>query len=242
MSVTLQTGSLSIQATARPLTQEAFSSFGDVVANPRPDLHPATYASDGGPLPFNGTSANQGTAIRYAHISRPRDLYHQSPSGNGELIMSQFVCATRQLDPTSSASHRSFAVGVLERHPFTTQTFSPLASTASAYLVVVAPSLPPSAEDSALPVPTEGENLPGRGLPDLGGLRAFVASAGQAVTYGAGTWHAPMVALGGDGRTLDFLVVQFASGVADEDCQLAVLEGGGVKVLVPTGGERLEKL
>lgn len=60
-------------------------------------------------------------------------------------------------------------------------------------------------------------------MPDLRGLRAFVASASQAVTYEAGTWHAPMMALGSEGQRLDFVVVQFASGVADEDCQLVRL-------------------
>jgi hypothetical protein len=92
-------------------------------------------------------------------------------------------------------------------------------STASSYLVIVAPSLPPSSKDEDLPVPT-GEGLPGRGFPDLKRLRAFVATSSQAVTYGAGTWHSPMVVLGQAGTRLDFVVSQFASGVAVEDCQL----------------------
>ncbi|KAH6899873.1 ureidoglycolate hydrolase [Thelonectria olida] len=246
MSVTIQVGDLNLRVTTSPLNQEAFAAFGDVVTNPRPDLHPVKYASQGGPLPYNGISANQGTAIRYANISRPKDLYSQAPSGNGDLIMSQFVCGARQLATTSNASHGEFTVSVLERHPFTTQTFSPLESTASKYLVVVAPSLPPASADDGLPAPS-GDGLPGRGLPDLRGLRAFVATAKQAVTYGAGTWHAPMVALGEEGTTLDFLVVQFASGVAVEDCQLALFEAEGssepnIKVRVPTVAERLEKL
>lgn len=245
MSVTIQVGNLSIEVTAQSLTPEAFAPFGDVVSNPRPDLHPTTYASQGGELPYNGISANQGTAIQYRKISRPKNLYSQAPSGDGELIMSQFICGARQLDSTTASSHGTFTVSVLERHPFTTQTFSPLSSRPSKYLVIVAPSLSPSASDEGLPVPA-GSDLPGRGLPDLRGLRAFVATSTQAVTYGAGTWHAPMVALGDAGTTIDFLVVQFASGVAVEDCQLAVLEAQGrevvdVKVRVPRR-ERLEKL
>ena len=47
----------------------------------------------------------------------------------------------------------------------------------------------------------------------------------QAVTYGAGTWHAPMVALGEKGTAVDFVVVQFANGVAVEDCQEVFLRG-----------------
>lgn len=44
-----------------------------------------------------------------------------------------------------------------------------------------------------------------------------MATGNQAVTYGAGTWHAPMVVVGD--RPVDFVVVQFANGVGIEDCQ-----------------------
>lgn len=244
MSVTVNIGNLDVQVTAERLTQEAFAPYGDVIANPRPDLHPAAFASEGGSLPYSAASANQGTAIRYAHISKPRDLYAQSPSGEGQLIMSQFICAGQKL-PTVN-NHGEFIVSVLERHPFTTQTFAPLESTASAYLVIVAPSLQPGSLDEDLPAP-QGGGLPGRGLPDVRGLRAFVATRRQAVTYGAGTWHAPMAAVGDQGTTLDFLVVQYASGVGVEDCQYALFESDGlkeprVKVRVPVIKERLERL
>ncbi|KAF3345269.1 Signal recognition particle 68 kDa protein [Verticillium dahliae VDG2] len=68
-----------------------------------------------------------------------------------------------------------------------------------------------------------------------------------AVTYGAGTWHAPMVALGPQGTSVEFVVTQFANGVADEDCQEVVLgagEDGSVVVQVPerTGLGGLAKL
>ena len=143
--------------------------------------------------------------------------------------MSMFICSARQLTPTPNNTLESFNVSVLERHPYTTQTFTPLPSSATQYLVVVAPSLPPSSQDENLPVP-KGANLPGRGLPDVKGLRAFVAERNQAVTYGAGTWHAPMVVLGREGTMLDFVVFQFASGEAIEDCQLVEFESEGVDV------------
>ena len=63
----------------------------------------------------------------------------------------------------------------------------------------------------------------GPGLPDIENIRAFIARGDQAVTYGAGTWHAPMVVLGK--REIDFVVVQYANGVAAEDCQEVILEG-----------------
>jgi len=79
------------------------------------------------------------------------------------------------------------------------------------------------------------KDLPkGPGLPDLANLKAFLADGSQAVTYGPGTWHAPMVVLGeGD---VDFVVVQYANGVGLEDCQEVELrsEGGaeGMGVLI----------
>ncbi|KAG7286385.1 hypothetical protein NEMBOFW57_008694 [Staphylotrichum longicolle] len=243
---------------AVPLTREAFAPFGDVVENPRPDLHPSS-ADKQTLLPFNAISANQGSAIKYQHVSRQINLYDQAPSGRpAPAVMSMFVCAARARGPSqtlvpararvptpASAPARTpaaqlpstFPVTVLERHPFTTQTFLPLtADPTTHYLVIVAPTLPPSTsdhtEDAALPVPTTlpasadyPRPLPGSGMPDLRRLRAFVASATQAVTYGAGTWHAPMVALGEAGTAISFVVVQFANGVGVEDCQEVHLEG-----------------
>ncbi|KAL2166686.1 hypothetical protein VTG60DRAFT_2316 [Thermothelomyces hinnuleus] len=240
---------------AVPLTREAFAPFGDVVENPRPDLHPSRADPASSALPFSAVVANQGSAIKYQHVSRQVNLYDQAPSGRpGSAIMSIFVCAARARIPDPPPGPgvgpvrntvpelqlpSIFTVAVLERHPYTTQTFIPLTSDPAAhYLVIVAPSLPatpgeaPSAE--ALPVPASlppstgyPRQLPGSGMPDLCRLRAFVANGTQAVTYGAGTWHAPMVALGEPGTALDFVVVQFANGVGIEDCQEVFLNGAG---------------
>ncbi|KAG6051577.1 hypothetical protein E4U39_000405 [Claviceps sp. Clav50 group G5] len=247
MSITLQLGDQHIRATAEPLAQDAFSPFGSVISNPRPDIHPSsawsysdntsstTNTTSTTSLPANAVSANQGFAIQYRNVAPIKNLYDQAPSGvEATLIMSMFVCSARQLLHTDDdPAHDIFPVRILERHPFTTQTFSPLASTARAYLVIVAPSLPPREEKVHLPVPV-GQDLPGGGLPDLRGLRAFVATGAQAVVYGAGTWHAPMVVLGREGTTLDFVVSQYASGVPIEDCQIVEL-GEGTEVRIPRG-------
>lgn len=247
---------------AEPLTREAFAPFGDVIENPRPDLHPfaaASAATSSTALPFDGISANQGSAIKYQHVSRQLNLYPQAPSGvPGVSVMNMFVCAARVSIPPSGSSSSSaslpsrnpttFTVRVLERHPYTTQTFVPLSDPADPrkskhYLVIVAPTLPPGPNDrDDFPVPSRSDStqyrrpLPGRGLPDLTRLRAFVATAPQqAVTYGAGTWHAPMVTLGEAETSLDFLVVQFANGVSVEDCQEVYLrspDSGGSETCV----------
>lgn len=138
--------------------------------------------------------------------------------------MSMFSCF-----PRKKLQNNRFHVEILERHPFTTQTFCPLGlpaeSTESYYIVIVAPSLTaPHFEESAVEAKQKVERPP-----DLKKLRAFVAHGGQAVTYGPGTWHAPMVVLG-RGR-VDFVVTQFVNGVPDDDCQ-EVRIGEGVEVLL----------
>ncbi|KAH7326111.1 ureidoglycolate hydrolase [Stachybotrys elegans] len=245
-TLTVSIGEIDVRVVAQPLTQETFAPYGDVIGNPRPDVHPAAFDTASS-LPANAFSANQGFAIQYRAAGRVRNLYDQAPSGVASPAISLFCCAAREL-ARGSGPHPEFVVRVLERHPFTTQTFSPLESSADAYLVVVAPSRPPSALDESFPTPV-GRGLPGRGLPELRFIKAFIASKRQAVTYGAGTWHAPMVALGKPGTTLNFVVTQFASGVAVEDCQLVefvseqgVDEDPRIKIAVPQATARQEKL
>jgi ureidoglycolate lyase len=67
-----------------------------------------------------------------------------------------------------------FTVDCLERHPLSCQIFTPMRCVR--YLVIVAPT---GADDK----------------PDLADTRAFLGSPEQAICYGAGIWHAPMIAL-----------------------------------------------
>ena len=215
------------QLETEPLSEEAFSTFGTVIANPAPSLTPSKNLTT---VPPNAVQANQGSALKYLDVTVMKDFYGISPSTQAsKAVMNMFVCAPREListpDPTIEGL---FPIQILERHPFTTQTFIPLGVSPqeahrARYLVVVAPSLPPSPNDEDLPVPSQAPEvqptgrLPGRGLPDLNRIRAFMANGSQAVTYGAGTWHAPMVVVGE--KPIDFVVVQFANGVGNEDCQ-----------------------
>ncbi|KAI1483019.1 ureidoglycolate hydrolase [Daldinia eschscholtzii] len=246
-----------------PLTPNSFRPFGSVLANPAPGLHPSTAATSSSssssysvlPQGFGAVSANQGTAIQYRALAPPlRDLYAQAPSGRTATPRTtMFVCGARELEPDREGdSGGLFSVQVLERHPYTTQTFIPLSSSSSPlgssspvqYLVIVAPTLSPTSADKDFPVPEDedgdedndndkgagagaSQKLPGPGMPDLSRIRAFLATGSQAVTYGAGTWHAPMAALGPPGSAIDFVVVQFANDEPVEDCQEVALEGEG---------------
>lgn len=281
MPLPVSIGHLSLTLPAKPLAPSPFSPYGDVIQNPRSSLLPPASQSTLSSLPFDAVSANQGSAIKYQHVSRQRDLYREAPSRiPSQPAMNMFVCRARPLVPAHELKIREdreggdsstakqtqyveeegseltdadaaflrdrndprqpgyFPVTILERHPFTTQTFIPLSPQAR-YLVIVAPSLP-SPSYPALPTPTRTRDVPGPGLPDLERMEAFIATGDQAVTYGAGTWHAPMVVLGAEDEKVDFVVVQFQNGVPREDCQEVALqsEEAGAGILVEIGEGR----
>lgn len=121
-----------------------------------------------------------------------------------------------------------FQCKILERHPYTSQSFIPLGldpdpenKTSSRFLVIVSHTL---------------TSIPGN-PPDLENLKAFICSGSQGVTYAAGTWHAPMVALGE--RPIEFVVLVHENGVDGEDTQEVLIGENGiaVKVLAMGNGE-----
>lgn len=179
---------------------------------PAPSQHPSTPQA----IP-----ANQNTAFKYLSVSPLTNLYDQSPSKTpARTCINLFTCFPRAL--TQVGQSYVFKVCILERHPFTTQTFIPMglaaANPCTKYLVIVAPTLGPT------------KAFPDQGLPDLENLRAFIAHGGQAVTYAPGTWHAPMVVVGN--KSVDFVVVQYCSGVPAEDCEENELEGENLGVII----------
>lgn len=279
-----------------PLTPNGFAAFGTVIENPSSSPSTNRYA----PAPV---TANQGTATKFPSISSLNNHYHLAPSRKpAAAAINLFVCKPRSLhSPTNLTDGTQLLdVRVLERHPFTPQTFAPLGARSTsqsppAYVVVVAPTLPvsralrdsskksgvrpppyptperrrrprrsvldvfsrarpspfnneaapppPVATQGATAVPlAPGMKIKGAGLPDLKNVRAFLARGDQAVTYGPGTWHAPMCVVG-EGE-VTFVVVQWENGVAGEDCQEVELKrendgagGEGISVDVGTGVE-----
>ncbi|KAL9027821.1 MAG: hypothetical protein Q9196_003718, partial [Gyalolechia fulgens] len=218
MAPSLPSPTLTIQPTL--LSQSTFTPFGTVIECPLPSST-STLPSPP-PRSPNVVPANQNTALKYLDVTDMRNLYDSAPSKvPSKAVMNMFSCFPRTLGNSSALPAGDlFDVEVLERHPYTTQTFIPLSASSpepsipSQYLVIVASTLPPTADP---PFDTSGP-------PDLRNLKAFWAHGGQAVTYGAGTWHAPMVVIG-DAR-IDFVVVQFANGVVEEDCQEVELNAG----------------
>ncbi|WPG97403.1 Hypothetical protein R9X50_00017800 [Acrodontium crateriforme] len=262
-----------------PLDPDAFAPFGDVIQNP------STHASK---PDLESVAANQGSATKWLDVTRLDNWYEgRCKSGQkAKSVMNMFVCKPRELQKKDGV-HGVFPVRILERHPFTPQTFIPVGLGAddarTCYLVIVAPTLPLGSQKrdstnmaesplaSAYPPspPRRKRSLRerllgsrpnpftndftlrttpstaisqiheprGPGLPDLANLRAFIARGDQAVTYGPGTWHAPMVVLGE--RPVDFVVVQYANGIGVEDCQEVEINKG-LNVLIESGATNLK--
>ena len=262
----------------KPLEPHAFAPFGTVIQNPE-------HARSAVPVHHNVVSANQGSALKYINVSHLTDHYHLAPSKKpARSVINMFVCSPRHLEDTGisngsgvelGGSSSVYPVQILERHPFTSQTFIPtglsIDDTTTRYLVIVAPTLPNSAgadAGEALPYPLQvpqrrwsivdlfskvrpshvmnashpscssapaisGLQRPkGPGNPDLSRVEAFIANGSQSVTYGPGTWHAPMVVLGL--KSIDFVVVQYLNDVALEDCQEIAIkrDAGGLQVVI----------
>lgn len=214
MRLTVLSPSLAIRP--EQLTKTAFGPFGHLIESPF--LHDVrSMPTSISQLAPRFTLANQGTALKASPVAPWVDIYGQSSEGSqSKPTMSMFACFPRQVTEDSEYELPFLRVEILERHPYTTQTFIPLgvdpSDICTKYLVIVAPSL----------APTEG--FPNQGPPDLGNLRVFIASGRQAVTYGTGTWHAPMVVLGE--KRIDFIVVQSTNGVPEDDCQEVDIQGG----------------
>lgn len=84
-------------------------------------------------------------------------------------------------------------LAVMERHPYSSQTFMPL--DVSRYVVVVAP---------------HGSD----GGPDMESARGFIARGDQGITFGVDVWHAPNAVLD---RASRMAVFMWAAGDASDE-------------------------
>ncbi|SCU84722.1 LADA_0D03400g1_1 [Lachancea dasiensis] len=174
---------------AEPLTIDGFKNYGSIVS-PDEEVAKLSEASRG---------ANQGTAIKVVKVSANQNLF-PSQLGIKASHWNLFRCFPQPhlhrdfLPAQSGEMVIQHGIKVLEKHPHSSQTFIPMgrASKELAYLVVVA-----VADD--------------HGEPNLSTLRAFTCNGNQAVTYGAGVWHAPMIVLGSQ-EYLDFSVAIYELG------------------------------
>jgi ureidoglycolate lyase len=127
-----------------------------------------------------GRLANEGTAMR---IDFAVELENRRAAAR--LNVSVFRCEGARRD--------ALPIRLLERHPHSTQLFSPIGP--ARVVVVVAPG--------------------GADGPELAGLRAFLPGPRQGVAYHPGTWHHPMIAV----ELSDLLCLVHEDGSA-ADCEV----------------------
>ncbi|RSH82107.1 Ureidoglycolate lyase [Saitozyma podzolica] len=151
---------------------------------------------------------NQGTSTKTPNIVPCTNTYHLAPSGRaGRPVMSSSRNKPRETIPVDNGADGVEAlelqVGVLERHPYSSQSFTPMGGDECvSYVVLVADSDQTGTR------------------PDPSTVRAFTVLGTQGVCYDAGLWHAPMAVVG---KTMDFAIFQFMNGVEEEDCEMVDL-------------------
>lgn len=194
---------------AEPLTIPTFANYGSIIS-------PDESISN---LDDSMKTANQGTAIKLLGVSEIEKKYPFTDTPKWNLFrcfpqphLKRSFCE----DQAKGSTLIEHSIKVLEKHPSSSQTFLPMGRPSSeiSYLIVVA------LEDSK------------SGKPDVSTLKAFTCKGNQAVTYGAGIWHAPMIILGQQ-EHLDFGVViyEFLDKQAPEkDCQECHYDESAIKV------------
>lgn len=124
-------------------------------------------------------TGNQGTSTKTPDIAPCTNTYDQAPSrtpGGPVLSASR---NTARVVTTNANGQNILEIAILERHPFTSQSFIPMGGGADvSYIVVVADSDPSGSK------------------PDLASIRAYTVKGNEGVCYGAGLWHAPMAVVG----------------------------------------------
>lgn len=173
---------------AEPLTPDSFAEFGGVISSP----HQLSTVKT--------SSANYGTATKLFQVS-PIQSGHPKNQANWNM----FRCSSPVHlinDHREEDGGLTYPCKVLERHPYSSQTFLPMGRNKddTSYMVIVAPSDPDTEQK----------------LPIISKTRAFICQGNQAVTYGMGVWHAPMIALE---ETTDFGVLIHETGVPELDCE-----------------------
>lgn len=185
---------------ARPLTPENFKPYGGVIS------------ADHQIQSVDSSAANYGTAKKIHKVCPIVNNYKDCKSGKPATAnWNIFRCtAPKHLITDKMDGSKMYKSKVLERHPYTTQTFIPMGQDLSkkSYIVIVAKTNKKT------------------GLPNPAQVKAFICNGNQSITYGAGTWHAPMVVIDEDVPHIDFAVMIHENGVEDEDTQECYFKPG----------------
>jgi ureidoglycolate lyase len=195
-----------------PLIGPAFEAYGDVIEVPTDDA--GKYDDKYG----NISIANQGSAIKFANVARIVNSYGAASNVSSSPAMSLFICyptgagqVVGEYGATKASGSPCVPLTVLERHKFTTQTFVPMGLAEkradTAFIVAVTKSVAGIGQSDG---------------PDRDGIKAFIGHGKQAISYHAGTWHAPMMVVGTE--AIQFCVFQYVNGVGCDDCEQVTLD------------------
>lgn len=156
-------------------------------------------------------AANQGSAIKLIKVAPCVNNFAEAPSKHvATTNWNIFRSCVIPEKWTTDSDGLIYNLTVLEKHPYSTQTFVPMGRDPEedAYVVNVAPD-----KD---------------GQPDYENVEAYVFKGNTAVTYNLGTWHSPMVVLN---KTTDFCVVTNENDVSEENC-VEVFYSPGIPIRV----------
>ena len=124
-----------LQVPLTGLSKDAFEPFGTVVEGPSTtddDFHP-----------IGASLANQGTALKWPNVTSLTSFYDSASSHvRAKPSISLFRCKPRRLRAIEDlgsqplvaslsdarSSDQLLSISILERHPFTSQTFVPMVS------------------------------------------------------------------------------------------------------------------
>lgn len=116
----------------KPLTPASFAKFGDIIS--------ADYQIGS----IEQSSANYGTAIKVHKVSKILNKSNNTPSGKLAIAnWNIFRCSPpNHLFSGNNEGNIVYLLKVLERHPFSTQTFLPMGvdKEKDAYIVICAKS------------------------------------------------------------------------------------------------------
>ncbi|KAJ9107196.1 hypothetical protein QFC19_002856 [Naganishia cerealis] len=197
---TLSSSTSSGSITCAPLTTESFAEFGHVVQG--------YDSAETAPAHARVAVSTEFKNVKCMDLAPVDETY---PVDAGATTgISVFRCTPKD----GMQKGKPWSVKLMERHPFTEQTFLPIGLTTikgkgeeplpegSAYVVIVAKT-----DDR----------------PDPSTLKAFYCNANQGVHYARGTWHHPMLTVRGP---IDFACVeaQISHKADPRDCELLEFE------------------
>ncbi|KAJ9112719.1 hypothetical protein QFC22_006221 [Naganishia vaughanmartiniae] len=193
------------------LTTEGFAEFGHVVQG--------YDSAETAPAYARVAVSSEFKNVKCMDLAPVDETYPEE--ANATTGISVFRCTPKD----GMQKGKPWSVKLMERHPFTDQTFLPMGLT-----TIKGKGEEPLPEGAAYIVIVAKTGKDDR--PDPSTLKAFYCNANQGVHYARGIWHHPMLTVGGP---IDFACVEAQIGHKGDprDCELLEFEQGLGVVDIP---------